>query len=66
MAKAFLLCLIIGLFLLIFWKVSAINADLQEKKNAIRMFNKKAGKVEEKEVDDLFESWKDQKEGIGK
>ena len=30
------------------------------------MFNKKAGKVEEKEVDDLFESWKDQKEGIGK
>jgi hypothetical protein len=52
--------------MLVFWKVSLMNADLAKKKDAIRMFTKEANKINEKQVEDLFGDWKDQKEGIGK
>ena len=61
-----LLVVIFGFILLIGWKVSLINKDLINKKKAIKRFQKKIAKMEEKDVDDLHIEWKDQREGLGK
>jgi hypothetical protein len=64
--KLFVLGGIFGLILLIGWKLSNISKDVLEKKKAVKMFQKKLEEVDEKEIDSLVASWKDQREGIGK
>lgn len=60
----FVLGIIFGFILLIGWKLSKISADLVEKKKAVKMFQKKLEEVDEKGIDSLVASWKDQREGI--
>ena len=64
--KVFVLALIVGFVLLVGWKISSISADLVKKKAAVKSFQQKLDKVDEKEIDSLVASWKDQREGISK
>ena len=64
--KVFVFGGILGLILLIGWKLSNISKDVLEKKKAVKLFHKKLEEVDEKEIDSLVASWKDQREGIGK
>jgi hypothetical protein len=64
--KVFILALIIGFVLLVGWKLSSISADLINKKKAVKNFQQKLEHVDEKEIDSLVASWKDQREGISK
>jgi hypothetical protein len=57
---------IIAFIILIGWKLSKISKDVIEKKKAVKLFHKKLEEVDEKEIDSLVASWKDQREGIGK
>ena len=64
--KVFILIIIIAFILLVGWKLSKISADLIKKKKAVKMFQQKLEEVDEKEIDSLVATWKDQREGISK
>lgn len=62
----FVLGIIFAFLLLIGWKLSKLSADLVQKKKAVKLFQQKLEQVDEKEIDSLVASWKDQREGISK
>ena len=64
--KFAILIIIFALIVLIGWKLSKISADLVEKKNAVKLFQKNLEKIDEKGIDSLVANWKDQREGISK
>ena len=55
---------LIAIVLLVGWKVTTLQKEVLIKKDAIRKFHKKISKIEQKNIEDMEISWKDQKEGI--
>ena len=64
--KVAILVIFVCFFLLIGWKLSKMSADLIEKQKAVKLFQAKLEEVDEKEIDSLVATWKDQREGIRK
>ena len=54
----------IAIVVLVGWKVTTLQKDVLIKKDAIRKFHKKISKIQQKNIEDMEISWKDQKEGI--
>ena len=64
--KVSIFVIFVAFCLLIGWKLSQMSADLLEKQKAVKLFQKKLEEVDEKEIDSLMATWKDQREGISK
>lgn len=64
--KISLMIALIALVILVGWKVTTLQKEVLVKKDAIRRFHKKISKIEQKDIEDMEISWKDQKEGISK
>lgn len=65
LAKIFGSLLLVGLIVLMGWKLSQISQNLKEQKREIKEYAQKMAKIIEGSENLILVSWKDQEEGIG-